>query len=161
LPIDPTTFRDLMRRWASGVTVVTCGVEGRVHGMTASSFSSLSLDPPLALVCVGKGKLTHALLEQQGMFGIHILGSGQRELSDRCAGFLGEEAHWLDDVPHREEATGAPILEGALGWMDCTLWKAVDGGDHTLFIGEIRAAGSREGEPLLWFNRGYHTLADA
>src|SRR5688500_4752682 len=87
MPIDPTTFRDLMRRWASGVTVVTCGAQGRVHGMTASSFSSLSLDPPLALVCVGKGKLTHALLEQQGTFGIHILGAGQRDLSDRCAGF--------------------------------------------------------------------------
>ena len=158
MPIDPQSFRDVLSRWASGITIITCAAEGRVHGMTASSFTSLSLDPPLVLVCVGKDKLTHALLETEGRFGIHILGPGFEEISDRCAGFRGEEAHWLDDLPTRREVTGAPILEGALAWVDCTLWKALDGGDHTIFIGDIQAGGCAEGAPLLWFQRGYHLL---
>lgn len=160
MPLDPQTFKEVMSRWASGITVVTCNTEGRVHGMTASSFSSLSLDPPLALVCVGKGKLTHALIEREQAFGIHILDPSLRSISDRCAGFQGEDGHWLDDLPHRQEVTGAPILDGVLGWLDCSLWRALDGGDHTIFIGQIHAAGAAEGSPLLWFNRGYHTLGE-
>lgn len=160
MPVDQETFRDLMSRWASGITVITSQHEGRPHGMTANSFSSLSLNPPLVLVCVGKGKLTHSLVYEHRAFGIHILDSTMQELSDRCAGFRGEDAHWLDDVPSHREVTGAPILNDSLGWMDCTLREALDGGDHTIFIGEIQAAGSREGEPLLWFRRGYHTLKE-
>lgn len=159
--IDATTFREVMRRWASGVTVVTCRDperDGGVHGMTASSFTSVSLDPPLVLICVHRQAHSHAFILQQRAFGIHIL-SGERErLSDRCAGFLGEEGHWLEDLPHRTEKTGAPILEGALAWMDCALRQAHDGGDHSIFVGEILAAGHASGTPLLWFNRGYHRL---
>jgi len=160
LPIDADTFRDVMSRWASGVTVVTSESGGRVHGMTASSFTSLSLNPPLALVCIGKDRLTHALIEEHGCFGIHILDQPMQEISDRCAGFRGEDGHWLDDLPVRRASTGAPILGEALAWMDCTLWKLEDGGDHTIFIGEIQAAGSRTGSPLLWYRRGYHGLAE-
>ena len=160
MPVDAQTFRDVLSRWASGITIVTCADGGRVHGMTASSFTSLSLDPPLVLVCVGKGKLTHALIEAEGQFGVHILDPEMTEISDRCAGFRGEEAHWLDDLPRRTEVTGAPILEGALAWMDCKLWKALDGGDHTIFIGELQAGGCAEGRPLLWFQRGYHELGE-
>lgn len=149
-----------MSRWASGITVVTCRHENRVHGMTASAFCSISLEPALVMVSVGKNRLTHELIERDGVFGIHILDAGMKDLSDRCAGFRGEEGHWLDDLPHRTETTDAPILAGALGWVDCRLWKAVDGGDHTLFLGEVQAAGSREGQPLLWFERDYHTLAE-
>jgi len=158
MPISPDTFRDLMRRWASGITVLTCRHAGEVHGMTASAFCSVSLEPPLALVCVGREHRTHAYIREAGVFGLHILDGSMRHLSDRCAGFLGEEGHRLNDLPHRVEATGAPILEGALGWLDCTLWQAHEAGDHTVFIGEIQAAGAREGEPLLWYNRGYRTL---
>ena len=127
--------------------------------MTASSFSSVSLDPPLILVCVNRQNLTHELIQQQGCFGVHILADGMQPVSDRCAGFEGEEAHTLDDIPSRIEVTGAPILEKALAWMDCSLWKACDGGDHTVFIGEIQAAGTLAGEPLLWYSRNYHRLA--
>ncbi len=162
MPVDPATFRAVLSHWASGVTVVTCHGEHGPHGMTASSLTSVSLDPPLVLVCVKQTTLTHTLITRSGAFGIHILAEGMEELSNRCAGFLGAEAHWLRDVPHRTEGTGAPILRDALAWMDCRLWEAYPGGDHTIYVGEIQAAGTAgegEGSPLLWYHRGYRTLA--
>lgn len=157
--VDADTFRAIMSRWASGVTVVTCRHHGQVHGMTASAFCSVSLDPPLILICVDHRHRTHDYLKEQGAFGVHILHTGMAEVSDRCAGFRGEEGHWLVDVPTRAELTGAPILQQALAWMDCSLWQAYEGGDHTIYVGEIRAGGAAEGEPLLWFNRGYRRLS--
>ncbi|MGV3723151.1 MAG: flavin reductase family protein [Actinomycetota bacterium] len=159
MPTDSQTFKDIMSRWASGITVVTCGTDQGVHGMTASSFTSVSLDPPLILVCVDRRNLTHKLMLEGGVFGVHILGTEMQEISDRCAGFLGEEGHWLRDVEYRTEATGAPILAGALAWMDCSVTQTHEGGDHTIFVAEIQAGGAADGEPLLWFERGYHRLA--
>lgn len=147
-----------MSRWASGVTVVTCRRPGGIHGMTASAFCSVSLDPPLVLVCVARRNRTHQYIQEQGAFAVHILGTEMEELSNRCAGFRGEEGHWLDEVPHRAEATGAPVLEGALAWMDCSLWQAYDGGDHTIYVGEIQAGSAGDGAPLLWFERGYRQI---
>jgi flavin reductase (DIM6/NTAB) family NADH-FMN oxidoreductase RutF len=160
VPIDGESFRTLMRRWASGVTVVACRHGASVHGMTASAFSSLSLDPPLCLVCVGRHHRTHQYLLDQDSFSIHFLDETMEELSERCAGTMGEEGHCLDDLPHQLGETGAPILDGVLGWMECRLWKTHEGGDHTIFVGRIEAAGARDGLPLLWFNRGYHRLKD-
>lgn len=160
MPIDAETFKQVLRRWASGVTVITCRREERVHGMTASSFTSVSLDPPLVLVCVDRRTRTYECLGAQGAFGIHILGTEMEEISNRCAGFLGDRAHELDDLPHRTEVTGAPILDGALAWMDCLLRQTYEAGDHAIFIGEIQAAGGRDGSPLLWFNRDYRALSE-
>jgi flavin reductase (DIM6/NTAB) family NADH-FMN oxidoreductase RutF len=148
-----------LSRWSSGITVVTCRRPEGVHGMTASSFTSLSLDPPLILVCVAKHAGTHGMIAEEGALGVHILGEGMEVLSDRCAGFHGIEGHWLNDVPSHAEHTGAPILDHSLAWLDCTVWNAYDGGDHTIYIGEIQAAGVQDGAPLLWFQRGYHLLA--
>jgi flavin reductase (DIM6/NTAB) family NADH-FMN oxidoreductase RutF len=128
--------------------------------MTASSFCSVSLEPPLVLVCVNRRTLTHALIPEQGSFAIHVLRDDLEDVSDRCAGFLGEEAHWLNDLPYRTERTGAPVLDGVLCWLDCSLWQAYDGGDHTIFVGEVQAAGKAPGAPLLWFHRGYRLLAE-
>jgi flavin reductase (DIM6/NTAB) family NADH-FMN oxidoreductase RutF len=158
MPVDARTFKEILSRWATGITVVTCRRPGGIHGMTANSFCSVSLNPPLVLVCVNRQGHTHQYIEDQRAFGVHILGTGMEDLSNRCAGFLGEEAHWLEDVPHRTAATGAPILQGALAWMDCSLWGAYDGGDHSIFVGEIEAGGTDEGSPILWFNRGYREM---
>ena len=158
MSIDGATFKSILSRWASGVTVVTCHREGGIHGMTASAFCSVSLEPPLVLVCINHRNKTHGYLQEQRAFGVHILGSDMDELSDRCAGFRGEAGHWLSDVPHFTATTGAPILEGTLAWMDCSLWQAYEGGDHTIYVGEIQAGGTAEGEPLLWFERGYRRL---
>jgi flavin reductase (DIM6/NTAB) family NADH-FMN oxidoreductase RutF len=129
--------------------------------MTASAFTSVSLEPPLILVCVDRRTRTHGYLPEQGAFGVHILGVGMEEVSDRCAGFRGEAGHWLDDLPHRVERTGAPILDGTLAWMDCSVWRSYDGGDHTIFVGQVEAAGATDGQPLLWFERGYQVLREA
>src|SRR5579862_2503239 len=126
-----------MSRWASGVTIVTCRGELGPHGMTASSFTGVSLDPPLVLVCVERSTHTHRMIEQERAFGVHVLREDMQALSSRCAGFEGEERHWLADHPTRVEVTGAPILEEALAWMDCSLWRAYEGGDHTIYVGEI------------------------
>lgn len=160
MPIDSHTFKEVLSRWASGITVVTCGTPEGLHGMTASSFCGVSLDPPLILVCVDRRNRTHRLIREAGVFGVHILGSHMQEISDRCAGFLGEEGHQLRDVEYGTKVTGAPILEGTLAWMDCVLTQAHEAGDHTIYVGEIQAAGATEGTPLLWFERGYHRLAE-
>ena len=113
------------------------------------------------LICVHRENFTHSYLQEAQSFGVQLLASGMEELSNRCAGLQGEDGHWLNDVPHRTEVTGAPILEGMLAWLDCSLWRTYDGGDHTIFVGEIQAGGAQDGWPLLWFNRGYRQLADA
>lgn len=159
MPIDKHEFREVLRRWASGLTVVTTRREGGIHGMTASSFCSLSIDPPLVLVSVNKRNRTHELLAREGVFGVHFLAEGQETLSDLCAGFYGEKGNGLDGVPFRTEVTGAPILDGCLAWIDCRLWATYDGGDHTIYLGLIEAAGATDQRPLVWFSRDYRRLA--
>jgi flavin reductase (DIM6/NTAB) family NADH-FMN oxidoreductase RutF len=128
--------------------------------MTANSFTSVSLNPPLVLICVDKKHLTNALILEGKPFAINVLHSEAAELSNRCAGFRGLDGHWLDDIETRIETTGAPILAEAFAWVDCTLWQAYEGGDHTIFVGEIQAGGTTGGEPLLWFARGYRRLSE-
>ena len=160
MAIDKETFRAVMSRWASGITVVTCRRDGGVHGMTASAFCGVSLDPPLVLVCIDQRNRTHEYIREQGAFGVHLLNTEMEGISNRCAGFLGEDGHWLLDVPCHTEVTGAPILNESLAWMDCSLWQSYGGGDHTIYVGEIQGGGAAGGKPLLWFNRGYRTLSE-
>jgi len=155
MAISADLFKSLMSRWASGVTVVTCRREAGLHGMTASSFTSVSLDPPLVLICVDRRNRTHTLIEEQKAFGLHILRRDQEEISNQCAGFRGESGNQLPGAPFHTEVTGAPILDDTLAWMDCRLWQTYDGGDHSIFVGEIVAAGTQDGDPLLWYSRGY------
>jgi flavin reductase (DIM6/NTAB) family NADH-FMN oxidoreductase RutF len=159
MPISHEEFRRTMSHWASGVTVVTTRRPGGIHGMTASSFCSVSLDPPLVLVCVDRRNRTHANLVEQGAFCAHILAEGQEELSQQCAGRMGERGSELHGVPYREGATGAPILDGCLAYLDCRVLYAHDGGDHTIFVGQIEEAGVNEdARPLLYFRGAYHRL---
>jgi flavin reductase (DIM6/NTAB) family NADH-FMN oxidoreductase RutF len=163
---DPDDFKASLGRFASGVTVVTIGGE-EDHGMTASAFCSLSLDPPLVLVCVKNGNATHGkLLEAKG-FGINLLGADQKDLSNRFAGwgFPADQDKWADLDIVRGEASGAPLLGGALAHLDCTLYGTREGGDHTIFIGQVenaKAFGERDSlEPLLYFAGAYRGVGDA
>lgn len=160
MPVDPGQFRDVLRLWASGVSVVTTRRPGGIQGITVSSFTSLSLEPPLILVCIEKRARTHAAIEVQRCFGVNILSAGQVDLSDRAAGRRGVEGCWLEASPHRTAVTGAPLLAGALAWLDCALEAAHPGGDHTIYVGRVEAASGTDGKPLLWFNRNYAGLAD-
>jgi flavin reductase (DIM6/NTAB) family NADH-FMN oxidoreductase RutF len=160
LPVSAEQFKEVFRRWASGIAIVTTRRAGGIHGMTANSFCSLSLDPPLVLICVEKRTHTHALIADQRAFGIHLLAQGQDPLSEACAGHAGEPGHWLEGMSHHAERTGAPILDDCAAWLDCSLWATYEGGDHTIYVGQIEAAAVTGRPPLLWFDRHYRQLAD-
>jgi flavin reductase (DIM6/NTAB) family NADH-FMN oxidoreductase RutF len=165
MPASPEDFKAALGRFCSGVTVITLGGE-EDHGMTASAFCSLSLDPPLVLVCVKKGNHTHQLLQTASGFGVNLLGADQKDLSNRFAGwgFPEDQDKWEDLDITRAEVSGAPLIQGAMGWLDCSVYGTRDGGDHTIFIGQVENAaafGERESlAPLLYFAGAYRAVGD-
>jgi 3-hydroxy-9,10-secoandrosta-1,3,5(10)-triene-9,17-dione monooxygenase reductase component len=159
LPVPADEFRSAMRRWGSGVSILTTRRPGGIQGITVSSFCSLSLRPPLVLACIDKKAGSHALIERYGCFAINILTAGQKRLSEEAAGHLEEHGNWLRGQRYRKAATGAPVLADGLAWLDCSLEDSYDGGDHTIFIGRVEATGYRRGSPLLFFDGSYHRLA--
>jgi flavin reductase (DIM6/NTAB) family NADH-FMN oxidoreductase RutF len=148
-----------MRRWASGVSVVTTRAGGGIRGITVSSFASLSLRPPLVLICISRKAVSHRLIRTQRRFAVNVLKAGQRRLADLAAGRFGERGNRLEGVPHRKGVTGAPILLGCLAWIECSLVASHPGGDHTIFVGRVRAAGRSSGRPLLYFGGDYRGIA--
>jgi flavin reductase (DIM6/NTAB) family NADH-FMN oxidoreductase RutF len=160
MAVTKEQFKQTMSCWASGITIVTTKHEDRLLAMTASSFTSLSAEPPLILVAVNKSARTHPKIPEQRAFGVMILASNQEEVSSYGAGFYGQEGNFLPGVAFHQEITGAPILNECLAWMDCSLYAAYDAGDHTIYIGKIEATGSQHGDPLLWYSRGYRRLAE-
>ena len=153
-------FKDALSQWATGVTVVTTVHEGQRVGITASSFTIVRLTPPQILVCVAHKLYTHQIILASGCFAVNILHTGQQEVGMRFAGMVPEVAdrfagsEWVTDI------TGAPVLVGALGWVDCTVAQAITSGDHTIFIGDVVGAGANAtGEPLLYFDRRWRSLA--
>jgi len=161
VPVTTDLFKNSMRRWASGVSILTTRREGGILGITVSSFCSLSLNPPLVLVCIDRKARSHGLIEKHRAFAINVLKAGQERLSELAAGHAGEQGNWLEGVAHRKAETGAPILNDCLAWFDCALETAHDGGDHTIFVGRVQAAGHTEGRPLLYCDGAYHKLAEA
>jgi flavin reductase (DIM6/NTAB) family NADH-FMN oxidoreductase RutF len=152
-------FRDALGSFATGVTVITSqGVE-HPYGMTANAFSSVSLDPPLVLVCVIKGTEGAAAIESNGCFAVNILGLDQEPISRYFASKdrpRGPDA--FSQIPHLRAATGSPIIEGTTAYLDCRLHAAHEAGDHVIFIGEVMAMGvDPEVQPLL-FHRGKYRL---
>jgi flavin reductase (DIM6/NTAB) family NADH-FMN oxidoreductase RutF len=139
--------------------VVTTGRPGGIQGITVSSFCSLSLEPPQVLICIGHAARSHDLIRAQGVFAVNILRQDQRRLSELAAGREGDTGCWLEAVESRRAATGAPVLRDCLAWLDCRIVAEHPGGDHTIFIGRVEAAGHSAGRPLLWFGSGYHRLA--
>lgn len=157
-PFDSTEFRRVMGMFATGVTVVTTLTqEGRPHGLTANAFMSVSLDPPLVLVSIDKKTETHAHLRAAGRFCVNVLRETHKELSDK---FASKSPDKFEGVAYRTEATGSPVLEDALAWIDCEVAQAYEGGDHTLFLGKVVALGRSEGSPLLFFAGKYHRLGE-
>jgi flavin reductase (DIM6/NTAB) family NADH-FMN oxidoreductase RutF len=145
-------FKAAMGQMASGVTIVTMLAEGEDHGFTASSFTSLSLDPMLVLVCVVKDQRSHALIEQAGHFAVNILGAQQKELGARFAS--SKSLDRFAGVPVSRAATGAAILSGSIAWVDCKLRDTFPGGDHSIFVGEVLATEAQGGdEPLVYYAR--------
>ena len=120
MAVSGDAFRDVMSRWATGVTVVTTCHDDELHGMTVNSFSSLTVEPPLVLFCADQSAHTYGLVEASGVFAVNVLSAGQEELSNLFAGRYPErDADRFAGVAYRQAVTGAPILEGSLGYLDC------------------------------------------
>jgi flavin reductase (DIM6/NTAB) family NADH-FMN oxidoreductase RutF len=158
--IEPQTFKEVIARWASGVTIVTTRNAATPVGMTVSSFASVSWQPPQILICVNRQAHTHAVIEASGYFAVNILAVGHLEWGLRFAGLLPAITDRFQGIVWLTAATGAPILPGVLGWLDCRLHQALPSGDHTIFVGEVVACGVRgDGEPLLYYQRHWRQLA--
>lgn len=155
-------FRSTVGAFATGVTVVTTSGEEHAYGMTANAFSSVSLDPPLVLVCVIAGSEGSAHISRNRCFAVNILHAEQEPISRYFASRdrpKGRDA--FRDVPHRAGMTKSPILEGAIGYMDCRLHAEYEAGDHLIYIGEVLELGSDpEGQPLV-FHGGKYKPVDA
>ncbi|MEO8496604.1 MAG: flavin reductase family protein [Planctomycetota bacterium] len=156
MTFDPKEQRRILGKFATGVTVASTKVGDETWGMTANAVTSLSLDPPLVILCVQKDAHSRDKFEEGGCFALNILSAQQQELSDRFA-FKGPKD--FSGLETTTAETGAPILKDALGWVDCKLKEILPGGDHDIFIGEIVAGGaSDEGAPLLYYGGKYANL---
>ena len=143
---------------ATGVSITTTVTPaGEPRGLTASAVASVSLDPPLVLVCVEHTADTYAALRESRRFAINFLSSEMESVSRRFAD--GDAADKFRDVPHHRGSTGVPILQGALAWVECRVHALHEGGDHAIFVGEVVDAGVGGGEPLLYYRGRYGRLA--
>ena len=155
MSIDDAQFKLAMSHFASGVTVVTTEHEGKPFGMTVAAFSSLSLHPPLVLVCIEKTVKTHDAIASAGTFGVSILSSKQADISNRFAS-RAEDKFAGTEVVRGE--LGVPLIGGAITRLACKVTEKLEGGDHTIFVGEVVDANTEEGEPLVYFRSGYREI---
>jgi flavin reductase (DIM6/NTAB) family NADH-FMN oxidoreductase RutF len=156
MPIEKQLFRSVMGSFAAGVTVVTTKKsDGEPCGLTATAFTSVSLLPPLALVCVDKKSDSYPHFETSGVFAVNFLANGQQDISQRFAVSGGDK---FTGIAWRPGNVGAPILDGTIGQVECRIVHAYDGGDHTIYVGEIEAAAASDGEPLVYFRGAYRTV---
>jgi len=154
--VDAKAFRQALSQFGSGVTVVaTLDPEGQPRGLTVSSFCSVSLDPPLVLVCVDNRSETHPGFASSRMFGVSVLAEDQEDVSRRFA-TLGSDRSGFAFSRGR---SGAPLVPGALASIECRLHATHEGGDHRIYVGEVVALDSRPGRPLLYHAGGYRRLA--
>jgi flavin reductase (DIM6/NTAB) family NADH-FMN oxidoreductase RutF len=155
-----TDFRKACGQFATGVTVVTVRDGEGAHGMTANSFTSVSLEPPLVLVSVDRNRRTHDLLDTGDRFAVSVLAEEHRQWSDRFAGRQGEAIQrQFADVPHRLTDDGLPLLEGALASFVCRVVSIHPAGDHSLFVGLVEHLDyATDKSPLLFYTGGYRVV---
>ena len=151
---DTAEFRRILGHWISGVAVVaTKTAEGKLCGLTANAIASVSLIPPLILVCVEHNADSHDCIRTAGVFSVNILADDQERIARRFAAW--EVDTKFEGLAHHVESTGAPILDDALAWVDCRVYAEYPAGDHTIFVGEVMAGNAREGAPLRYYRGGY------
>lgn len=155
MPIDDAGFKLAMSHFASGVTVVTTEHEGTRYGMTVASFASLSLHPPLVLVCIEKTVKTHDAIAGAGAFGVSILAQSQAEISGR---FASKRDDKFDGVSVRTGELGMPLIEGAICALECRVHAQLPGGDHTIFVGEVVDSRVEDAPPLVYYRSAYREI---
>jgi flavin reductase (DIM6/NTAB) family NADH-FMN oxidoreductase RutF len=159
MTIDAEQLRAAMRAWTSGVTIVTATYSGEKHGMTVSSFTSISLDPPLIVISLQTISRTHELVSRAQAFGVTILASDQQGLSERFASSPLNMGDRLEGLQTETLVSGAPFIKGGLTYLDCRVTQTVLAGMNTLFIAEVIAVrGNDHAAPLIYHDRNYHGL---
>jgi flavin reductase (DIM6/NTAB) family NADH-FMN oxidoreductase RutF len=159
--MGPEDMRRIMRRWSTGVTLVTVDDGVNRHGMTVNSFTSVSLTPPLILVSLERGTRTHQMVLETKSFAVAILEAEQRDLAERFAGRIADTEDRFDQVPTFSSPLGHPLPEGCLAYVDAKVEIATEAGTHTVFIARASSgAAIREGIPLLYYNRSYRRLIE-
>lgn len=151
-------FRSVMGRFVTGVTVVTgTDATGRTVGLTANAFTSVSLDPPLILICVSNQSISRDAFLATGRFAVSVLGDGSETLARRFAGDTLRAD--FSDLPFRTEVTGAPVLDRQVAWLDCRIWDSIEAGDHTVIFGRVEACGEGSNqEPLVFYQGRYRGI---
>jgi flavin reductase (DIM6/NTAB) family NADH-FMN oxidoreductase RutF len=158
MAIDKAQFRQVLGNFPAGVTVVTLtGPENKPYGLTATAFTSVSLLPPMVLVCVDKKTDSHPHFVPGGAFVVNLLAQDQQDVSQR---FATRAIDKFAGVEWKIGALGAPVLAGTIGHMECRVAHSYDGGDHTIFVGEIESAAATDGQPLVYFRGAYRKVAD-
>ena len=153
MAISRDEFRAALGRFASGVTVVTTKDSGgRLHGITVSAFCSVSLDPPLILVCIEKTTGSHYALEQSTSFVVNVLRREQQYISDRFASYIPDK---FAGIEFRAGIDDLPVLEGVLANLECRLVNTHASGDHTIFVGQVEKATINDGKPLIYWHGAY------
>jgi flavin reductase (DIM6/NTAB) family NADH-FMN oxidoreductase RutF len=155
MPIDEPTFKQAMSHFASGVTVITTEHEGVSYGLTVASFASLSLRPPLVLICVENSVKSHEAIAAAGVFGVSILAEEQADISGRFASKLDDK---FVDLSVQRGTLGVPLIEGSICTLECRVKEKLPGGDHSIFVGEVVAAETAEGKPLVYYRSGYRQI---
>jgi flavin reductase (DIM6/NTAB) family NADH-FMN oxidoreductase RutF len=155
-PVSPDDFRHACGRFATGVCVATVlDPQGGPHGLTVSSFTSVSLEPPLVLICLGHAVTVIEYFRQAKYFGINVLRGDQRELSDR---FARKGFDRFNGLPWDRGESGVPLMPGALAAMECEVEQRVTSGDHDIFVGRMVRAVVEDGEPLIYYASRYREL---
>ncbi len=159
MSIDASEFKNALKLWASGVTVVTAQSESQgLKGMTATSFSSVSMEPPQILVCLNQATDTGAVVLEQQQFAVNILSAEQQEVSNQFAGGSSQEARFAS-LNWESGENGAPILNDALASLECKVVHTLLAGTHWIIVGEVQKVICRSGEPLLYYSGAYRQLA--
>ncbi|HMO79651.1 MAG TPA: flavin reductase family protein [Pyrinomonadaceae bacterium] len=157
MPVSAFDFRSALSRFPSGVTVVTTrDSSGRLHGLTVSAFCSVSLEPPLALICIEKATASHYAFVETGIFAVNVLSAGQQTLSERFALPFDDK---FDNVEFEVSKLGVPLIAGCIANLECRVTQAYEGGDHTIFVGQVESSRIEHGEPLVYFRSDYRTLS--
>lgn len=157
--LDPAAMRSVLGRFATGVAVVTAATPEGPVGMTANSFTSVSLEPPVVLFCAAHSSRTYPHIQRAGAFAVNILSRTQEEVSNTFA--RKEEDDRFAEVGIETDVTGAPILSDSIAYLDCRMVDRIEHGDHVIVLGEVTAAGVQPGdsEPLLFFRGSYRRPA--
>ncbi|WP_446811860.1 flavin reductase family protein [Methylomonas sp. 2BW1-5-20] len=159
MSVEAKQFKNALKLWASGVTVVTTrGRDNQLRGMTATAFSSVSLEPPQILVCLNQATDTGAALLESRHFAVNILNSGQESVSNQFAGSITQEQRFAS-VAWQAGESGAPILTEALAALECRVVQQIQAGSHWVIIAEVDSVVCREGDPLLYYNSAYRSVA--